>query len=137
MIGRKFHLTTFNRYIFCWLGHFKVSFYYPHPIYRAGGQYTPCTLLYDHRYRYIFKFHKTFVMIMSRVTKCWNKNQPKIFQKLPIRQLQYFYSLSHLIIKQLKSHQIFGLLLRDNSYHIAFKQPNLVTLYSRGNQLWI
>ena len=21
---------------FCWLGHFKVSFYYPHPINRAG-----------------------------------------------------------------------------------------------------
>ena len=26
-----------SKCFFCWLGHFKVSFYYPHPIDRAGG----------------------------------------------------------------------------------------------------
>ena len=26
-----------SKCFFCWLGHFKVSFYYPHPINRAGG----------------------------------------------------------------------------------------------------
>ena len=34
--------------IFCWLSHLKMSFYCPKSHRRTRGQYTSCTLIYDH-----------------------------------------------------------------------------------------
>ena len=43
---------------FCWLGHRKISFYYPHPMNRAGRQDTSCyIILWSAWWPHHFKFN--------------------------------------------------------------------------------
>ena len=54
-------------FVFCWPGHLKMSFYYPTSHEQGKGQYTSCSLLYDHTSGLPFLFFSDSCEVQSHL----------------------------------------------------------------------
>ena len=67
-------------------------------------------------------------LLISSVTRCWNKKLSKVSISCPKRSHSGFYLKSNAFYSSLESCQIFAVLLQQNNFQ---KSPNLVTLFIR------
>ena len=63
--------------------------------------------------------------VVSSVTRCWSKKQPKCFQNVALKQPMQLLHMSEVFRNSPKSCQSFGLLLLKNLLHRTFKNRSI------------